>query len=103
MLASCAMAICCLMLMAYIPFYASPLHFMFAVLTFVFLGIAQGVDAAQAVPPYRCAKWTILVLMLASFFGWVVSPLLVGMPISFLEYIATFLPWIYFLTWTIQT
>lgn len=99
---SFVMAICCLLLMAYIPFWKSPLHFLFAILTFVFLGVGQGVDAAHSEPPYKCARQVIFVLTMTCFFGWAVSPLLLGYPISILEYIATILPFAYFLTWSIE-
>lgn len=95
-------AICCLLLMAYIPFWQSPLHFLFAVLTFLFLAIAQCVDAAQAVAGFRCARWVILVSTMSCFTGWAVSPIFLGYPLSVLEYIATFLPFGYFLTWSME-
>lgn len=95
-------SICCLMVMAYIPYWQSPVHFFGAVFAYVFMGIGASVDATQSVQPYRCARWVILALTTTFFAGWVVSPGLVGYPISILQYIATILPFAYFFTWSIQ-
>merc|ERR1712129_217757 len=99
---SFVLAIICLLLKAYIPFWKTPLHFLFAILTFVFMGIGQSVDAAQAPPPYKCPRWVILVLTMICFFGWAASPFFLASPLSILEYIATILPFAYFMTWSIQ-
>uniref|UniRef100_A0A7R9ZUG9 GPI mannosyltransferase 2 n=1 Tax=Pyrodinium bahamense TaxID=73915 RepID=A0A7R9ZUG9_9DINO len=96
------LAIFCLMLMAYIPFWQSPLHFLFAVLTFLFLAIAQCADATQAAAGFRCSRCVILVCTMSCFTGWAVSSRFLGYHLSVLEYIATFLPFGYFLTWSVE-
>lgn len=104
--AVCGLAIISLLLMAYIPFWESPVHFLCAALTFIFLGVAQYMDASGTPGTPRWLKYVRLLLIFLTlffFFGWINSPLVNDSdPISTMEYIAVFLPFVYFLTWTME-
>eukprot|EP00928_Gymnodinium_smaydae_P074956 TRINITY_DN57975_c0_g1_i1.p2 TRINITY_DN57975_c0_g1~~TRINITY_DN57975_c0_g1_i1.p2 ORF type:complete len:220 (-),score=26.24 TRINITY_DN57975_c0_g1_i1:126-764(-) len=96
-----------LLLMAWIPFWASRWHFICAALTFVFLPIGQCMDASadkNASESLTRLRHVIIGSTVLLFFTWAISPLLTssGMPLSILEYPAATLPFVYFMTWSWQ-
>lgn len=109
----------CLIPVAFIPFWVSPLHFLSAFLLFGLLFAAQFVDATmqlrmlsrgradescQSSPARLSLAARLLVLWngvcsggsILCFVGWIVTQL------SLLEWVAAVLPFVYFLAWSFQ-
>lgn len=111
-----SLAMISLLVMAYVPFWASPIHFIGAAFTFLFLTIAQFIDASLSDGKCACCtgsgaecalkilRFSVATLTIVSFASWMVSPIFTesGMPVSSLEYVAVFMPFVYFLTWTLE-
>lgn len=97
-----ALAVVAMLTMAYIPFYASQTHFFAAGATFAFLAVGQALDTCldSGAPGWlRCTR-VVLIVCTVGFFGtWFYAEVALGMSWPALEYIASALPFVYFLTW----
>jgi len=95
-----------LLTMAFVPCYASPVHFYAAGVTFVFLSIGQWVDASYdevSSSLMKTFRRGMVVSTLGLFGTWFFFECVDGQSYPLLEYTAAVTPFFYFLTWTWET
>eukprot|EP00444_Apocalathium_aciculiferum_P006556 CAMPEP_0183412660 /NCGR_PEP_ID=MMETSP0370-20130417/21171_1 /TAXON_ID=268820 /ORGANISM="Peridinium aciculiferum, Strain PAER-2" /LENGTH=268 /DNA_ID=CAMNT_0025595789 /DNA_START=70 /DNA_END=877 /DNA_ORIENTATION=- len=98
-------AIVAMLMMAFIPFYASPVHFYSAAATFACLALGQWSDATndrRASPSMTTARKAMIIATVTFFGIWFGAEIVAEVDWPVLEYIAAFLPFLYFTTWSYQ-
>eukprot|EP00446_Apocalathium_sp_SHHI-4_P041817 CAMPEP_0177351034 /NCGR_PEP_ID=MMETSP0368-20130122/31631_1 /TAXON_ID=447022 ORGANISM="Scrippsiella hangoei-like, Strain SHHI-4" /NCGR_SAMPLE_ID=MMETSP0368 /ASSEMBLY_ACC=CAM_ASM_000363 /LENGTH=260 /DNA_ID=CAMNT_0018812981 /DNA_START=73 /DNA_END=852 /DNA_ORIENTATION=+ len=98
-------AIVAMLMMAFIPFYASPVHFYSAAGTFACLALGQWSDATndrRASPSMTTARKAMIIATVTFFGIWFGAENFAEVDWPVLEYMAAFLPFLYFTTWSYQ-